>query len=286
VGRQQCIDFEEVLYLKQEEIQRARKVTTSVEEWPLTHDRLRAWVLAFRQHTRIMFGETFIIMPLLNSLLLAMQEELLWHTIETQGCMTLAWTIHKGIRMALFPNQNLRVLRKVVSDFEDGVVPTLENVGPVIAARIRSTLGASSATRAQTTTSIGKTDAPAPARNGGKRQRSGKNFDYGEPAYGPEFARAWETEVRAVKDMVGPAFKGGHFCKEQSKIDGIFGSEFIALMPTENPQPCMSFFILGRCHDKCQRSHKTVRPPDQDLLNGLKSRIQSQCHQLLQAKKA
>jgi hypothetical protein len=90
--------------------------------------------------------------------------------------------------------------------------------------------------------------------------------------------------VQAVQTKLGRQFNGTTFCRDQGKLAALFGPGFKALMPPDNSNPCMSYFILGRCHDKCHRSHTTTTPPSEQILSGMKSRIHAHSQQLLKPK--
>jgi hypothetical protein len=287
-SRIHCMEYEVYDHSKHEDVKQAKTVHTAVEEWPLTPDRVRAWILTYRRHMITMYGNFLIIRPLLDRLLVAMRRELNWQTVDVIGCMTLTWGIHKGLRAALTPapRGSMVYLRKVVVAFEEGDVPSLASVGEVIANRIRAVtakpvvknLGLGGAAQSGLAWNSGS-QATGP-QGPTKRQRT----DYGTRISGPAFAQAWAGDVKAVETKIGQYFKGADFCRDQGKISAIFGSEFQALMPVENPNPCMSFFLLGRCHDKCHRSHTTTTPPNQQILEGIKKRVHAHSQQLLQPK--
>lgn len=90
---------------------------------------------------------------------------------------------------------------------------------------------------------------------------------------GPAFTKARESDVSAVKASKGKYFKGADFCKEQRKIKELFGPEFLALSLLGGQDPCMSYFILGCCHDKCPQSHTLTAQPDSKTLSEMQSRI-------------
>ena len=287
-SRDKCMEYEEYEHSKHDDVKQAKGVSTALEEWPVTPDRVRAWLLTFRRHMITMYGDYLIVRPLLDRLLMAMRSELNWQAVDVIGCMTLTWGIHKGLRAAMTPapRGSMVYLRKVVAAFEGGEVPSLAQVGEVIADRIR----AAAAKPAVRNLGLGVAAQPSPAWTSGsqaadpqgptKKQR----FEYGERIPGPAFAQAWASDVKAVETKIGKYFKGADFCRDQRKISAIFGSEFKALMPPDNPNPCMSFFLLGRCHDKCTRSHTTTTPPSQQVLDGIKTRVHAHTQQFLQAK--
>jgi hypothetical protein len=107
--------------------------------------------------------------------------------------------------------------------------------------------------------------------------------EWGNSVKGPAFAQKWASDIKAVRDMVGSRFKGQDFCNDRAKINDIFGSDFRALMP-QGKLPCMSYFLLNRCHDNCQRSHTTTTPPDDKIVSGIKDRVHAHCQQILSAK--
>jgi hypothetical protein len=291
VGRMKCMQFENAAFEKQDDIRRASAVSTSVEEWPMTHDRLRAWILTFRRHTLKMFGRSFIVLPLMDKLLLAMQVEMNWMAIDSIACMTITWAVHKGIRLALGPLKDTSYLRDVVRAFALGKAPSARDMGPDIAARIATAAPNSDAARAPQS---GNSWVPTSDEWGsGKRPRGQqtsrdtrqKTSDFGNPVDGPAFTKSWASDLQAVRDMMGGKLRGRDFCAEVKAMDDLFGSGFRGLMPIDKRIPCMSYFIFGRCHDKCARSHTTTKPPDQPMLDGLQARVRAQCQQLL-AKKA
>ena len=156
----------------------------------------------------------------------------------------------KGLRAAKTPapRGNMVYFRKVLKSFEAGEVPSLVSVGEVIANRIRAVttkpvvmnMGLGSAARAGTEWSSGGSQATGP-QGPTKKPR----FDYGNRISGSAFAKAWAGDVHAVETKVGKNFNGVDFCREQGKMAAFFGSEFNALMPPDNPNPCMSFFPFG-----------------------------------------
>jgi hypothetical protein len=277
--RDRCVAFEMADYQKEDDIRRASSIHTRVEEWPLTPDRLRAWVLTFYRLTEIMFGPSFILRTLLRRLLGAMRQELEFQAWNMEGCMRLTWGIHRGIRAALSPGRNYKILTSLVNTLECGDIPTFSSLGPDITTRIRSVVNAQKGASQPTAVSGGGKRPAVQQQNPPKRLRAG----FGNPVSGPEFAKTWEADVREVQKVVGT--KGGDFCSDQNKLNELFGDEFRALMPASEPTPCMSYFILGRCHDQCSRSHTTTAPPTQKAVAGLKARVHSHCQQILQAKK-
>lgn len=296
-ARLKCKQFEEADYQKQDDIHRASLVTTAVEVWPAGPDGLRSWVRQFYRLTNTMFGRDFILRPLLERLMHAMNDELPWQAIDTIGIMTLTWGIHKGIRIALSERHNLAYLRNTVTNFETGNAPTRASVGADVAARITAATGGPN-------TGGGNSGLGAAAPNNGgggsagsggagssrKRQASNPQnqskfarVEWGNNVEGPAFAQKWASDIKAVRDMVGSRFKGQDFCNDQAKINDIFGSDFRALMP-QGKLPCMSYFLLNRCHDNCQRSHTTTTPPDDKIVSGIKDRVHAHCQQILSAK--
>jgi hypothetical protein len=284
-GRAKCMEHELSEYPKQDEISRANKVSTNMETWPLSQDRVVDWVLQFKRIGGIAFGPKFILRPLLDKLLIAMQGELQWQAITKIGCMTLAWAIHKGIRAALGPNRNFAFLKQVVVEFAIGRAPKLADMEEDIQARIMMAAGGNAgmnAAPARDNTNSGKHGLSGqPSANNPNKQ--GK-FEYGTNISGPAFTKAWEADVDEVKASKGRSFKGRDFCGSQQKIQELFGPEFTALSSSGGHGPCMSYFILGRCHDKCPRSHTLASEPDQNILSGMQSRIKGHCKLLQQAK--
>jgi hypothetical protein len=279
---------EEAVYQKYDDIHRSSLVTTAVETWPAGPEGLRSWVRQFYRITRTMFGQEFILTPLLERLLQAMKQEMHWQAIDTMGCMALTWGIHKGIRIALCEPHNFTYLRRAINDFESGIVPTLDSVGADIARHIRAAAGGPSVPKPSSgeggpatsgsPNSSKKRQADTPLNNG-KTVR----FEYGNPVTGPAFGQTWAADIKAVRDMVGARFKGNDFCTDQAKINGIFGRDFQALMPHGKP-PCMKYFLLNQCYDNCPRSHTVTSPPAENVLRGIKDRVHAQCQHLLSAK--
>jgi hypothetical protein len=289
--RAECMEFEEYEHRSHQDVKQSKAVHTSVEEWPTTRDRLRAWILTYRGHMITMFGNDFIARPLLDRLLMAMRKERNWEAVDVVSCMTLTWGIHRGLRLALIPapTGDLSYLRQLVVDFETGRVPSLASVGPIIAKRITdatakpssNTLGYSSVPQGGSNWSNGPyTTGPSSST----KKRSFEKIEYGERVSGPAFAEAWAEDVQAVQTKLGRQFNGTTFCRDQGKLAALFGPGFKALMPPDNSNPCMSYFILGRCHDKCHRSHTTTTPPSEQILSGMKSRIHAHSQQLLKPK--
>ena len=99
------------------------------------------WTLQFKRIGGTVFGPRFILCPLLDRLLVAMQDQLPWQSIGKVGCMTMAWAIHKGIRAALGPKRNFKFLKQVVLDFEIGRAPHLADMEEDIQARILAAAG-------------------------------------------------------------------------------------------------------------------------------------------------
>ena len=280
--RAECMEYEEYEHRSHQDVKQSKAVHTSVEEWPTTRDRLCAWIITYREHMITMFGIDFI-----ARLLMAMRKERNWHAVDVVGCMTLTWGIHRGLRLALTPAPmgDLSYLRQVVVDFETGRVPSLENTDRIIAKRITDATTKpvvnSMTPKGGTGWNSGSQAANQPSST--KKQKF-EPFEYGNQVSGPAFAKTWAEDVQAVKTKLGRNFNGRAFCHEQDKMDAMFGSEFKALMPPGKPNPCMSYFILGRCHDKCDRSHTTATPPTEQIISGIKSRVQAHTKKLLQAK--
>ena len=274
-GRHKCMQYERVTNQKHEDIQRADGATTSVEDWPRTPARVRAWVLTFYRHTKTMFGDKFILLPLLFKLLRDMQVEHNWLAADEAGCMTLTWAIHRGIRIALGNTKNLEYLQVVADSFKTGGVPSLAYVGSDIGDRIVA---------ATTRPSNGKPNSNPPTMGGGagshqpteSKKQKFETFEYGNDVSGPEMAQAWALDIQAMKTAVGRRFRGREFCG-YADTNQLFGADFRKLMPPDCPTPCMSYFVFGKCHDKCTRSHTTTATPTQEVLDGLKTRIKAQC---------
>ena len=257
-------------YKKIEEIARANRVSTSVEMFPMTLDRVMDWTLQFKRIGGTAFGPKFILRPLLDRLLIAMQDQLAWQAIGKIGCMTMAWAIHKGIRAALGPKRNFKFLKQVVLDFEIGRAPHLSDMEEDIRVRISVAAGGGGGT-SNASPAIKHSASPLPiADRSGKRGK----FEYGDKLDGPSFTAAWKADVEALQAAKGKFFKGTDFCRDQQEIQNIFGPEYLKLSPQA---PCMNYFILGRCHDKCLRNHTLTSQPNQTILSGIQARVREQC---------
>ena len=226
-GRSKCMEYELADYQKQEEIARANRVSTSVEMFPMTLDRVVDWTLQFKRVGGTAFGPKFILRPLLDRLLIAMQDQLAWQAIGKIGCMTMAWAIHKGIRAALGPKRNFKFSKQVVVDFEIGRAPHLSDMEEDIQVRILAAAGSGGGT-SQSSPAIKHSASPLPSvHSSGKRGK----FEYGDKLDGPSFTAAWRADVEALQAARGKYFKGTDFCQSQQDIEKIFGPEFLKLSP-------------------------------------------------------
>jgi hypothetical protein len=205
--------------------------------------------------------------------------------------MTLAWTIHKGIRMALGNKRDFSFLKRLVTDFGVGVAPLFIHLNADVQSRILARAVAGTSPQAGPTQlggagggqgSGGKQKA-GNSPQGPRKKASTDTTIYGDQVEGPAFAKAWAGDMQGMRTAYCCGFRGAIFCGEQSQIEELLGPDFLALVPP-GTTPCMSYFLLGRCHDKCTRGHTTTATPSQQVVEGLKARVWAQCQKVIHAK--
>jgi hypothetical protein len=120
-------------------------------------------------------------------------------------------------------------------------------------------------------------------RNGGSGKRPAQTQAdrgrMGPPVTAPDYTKAWTGFVEEARARIGQV-NGRNLAETQVVRDELLGSEFIALMPSEKPFACASFFLLGRCRPDCPRSHSTTSAPSQQVLAGITDRMKAHCLKL------
>ena len=118
-----------------EDAMRMARLATNVEVFPDTIGRAADWVDSFMQTTTRIFGDGFILLPVLRNI----RRTMFWQALTPMQVMTLVWRIHTGIRQGM-TGKTLQILLSV---YEDLLLQTLPDVGslPVnIQAQIRIVL--------------------------------------------------------------------------------------------------------------------------------------------------
>lgn len=111
---------------------RMARLATNVVVFPDTISRAADWVDSFMQTTTRIFGDGFILLPLLRNI----RRLIFWQALTPMLVMTLVWKIHTGIRQAM-TGKTLQIL---LSIYDNLLLQTLPDFGSLpinIQAQIR-----------------------------------------------------------------------------------------------------------------------------------------------------
>jgi hypothetical protein len=272
-----CVQHEEAVQKKQTEIAAAAAATTMVEDWPDSPERFIAYIGGFHSAMSVLFGPMFLVQSLLARLLQHSQMVAVWQTMSPLDIAALTWGVHRGIRMALGPVGDLSWLTAVVEEFRTGNVPDWRRFPDGVQDNLPGKAAPKPAYQ-RPNDSGGGGGGDGGGRTSGKRQaqtQMERDRSTSE-AHPPEYARAWTEFVEAARARIG-TLNGMNFAETQATRDALFGSEFIALMPANKSFPCASYFLLGRCHTGCRRSHATTSAPSQQVIDGIRDRMKVHC---------
>jgi hypothetical protein len=139
-ARDKCVAFESTASQhRPTDAMEQTRLSTTIEPWPKTWERIRAWLLAFCRHTDTIFGNQFIGRPILREILGLMRQPWTWVSYQQEHYMALAWKLHMGIRQIfLKEGQTFGILRRVRQDLEDGNPPRVDSLPLDVQAHIRA----------------------------------------------------------------------------------------------------------------------------------------------------
>jgi hypothetical protein len=269
LARDACVAYEETASQhRPADAKEKSRMTTTVEPWPSSADRLRLWVVAFCRRARVVFGPTCVLLAPLRKILKDMRKGGTWQAFEPQDIKALTWKIHAGIRQMLrTKGEDESILRRVHDDLQVGEPPS-RRLPSEILEHIQGSTGPQSS---RSTRGVHETDPTS--ENPTKKQKLSATVS------GPDFTKHWADDLAKVRKEI-PKLTGSAFCKDPDKIKEMFGSAFLSLMPP-GKQACMNYFILSKCYDGCQRSHSTTSAPSPQVIAGIRERVQAHCQQLL-----
>ena len=120
---------------------------------------------------------------------------------------------------------------------------------------------------------------PAAAGLAEGRVPDGRKAPRAPPAAHAMAAR-FASVLRRMSEAIAPDPLRARRVWPPSDMTGLFGPQFMRLVNPAGKEPCMCFFILGKCAPPCSCSHELRNSPSNEMITDILARLSTRADAL------